>query len=47
MNGILYVDSLASGTPPYGQLSGSELAAIAYSYTIGRGHGSRGQGAHN
>ena len=47
VNGMLYVDSLASGTPPYGQLSGSELAAIAYSYTIGRGHGSRGHGAHN
>jgi len=40
VNGTLYVDSFTSATPPYGQLSGDELAAIPYSYTIGGSHGS-------
>jgi hypothetical protein len=42
VNGTLYVDSFTSGVPPYGQLSGDELAAVPYSYTIGGGHGSGG-----
>ena len=39
VNGTLYVDDYSGGVPPYGQLSGDELAAIPYSYTIGGGHG--------
>jgi hypothetical protein len=35
VNGTLYVDDLTYGVPPYGQVSGDELAAIPYSYTIG------------
>jgi hypothetical protein len=38
VNGTLYVDDYSGGVPPYGQLSGDELAAIPYSYTIGGGH---------
>jgi len=35
VSGTLYVDDLTYGVPPYGQVSGDELAAIPYSYTIG------------
>lgn len=35
VSGNLYVDDYASGVPPYGQLTGDELAAIPYEYTIG------------
>jgi hypothetical protein len=35
VSGDLYVDDFASGVPPYGQLSGDELAAIPYEYTVG------------
>jgi hypothetical protein len=38
VNGTLYVDDYTGGVPPYGQLSGDELAAIPYSYTIAGGH---------
>ena len=34
VNGTLYVDELADGVAPYGQLSGDELAALPYSYSI-------------
>jgi len=34
VSGHLYVDDLAGNVPPYGQLSGAELAALPYSYTI-------------
>jgi hypothetical protein len=33
--GTLYLDALQSGVPPAGQLSGDEVAALAYSYTVG------------
>ena len=32
--GNLYVDDFVSGVPPYGQISGDELTAIPYAYTI-------------
>jgi hypothetical protein len=35
VSGDLYVDDFASGVPPYDQLSGDELAAIPYEYTVG------------
>jgi hypothetical protein len=35
VSGYLYVDDFLSGVPPYGQQTGDELAAIAYSYTVG------------
>ncbi len=34
VSGDLYVDDYLSGIPPYGQISGDELAAIPYTYTI-------------
>ena len=34
VNGTIYVDELAYGVAPYGQVSGDELAALPYSYTI-------------
>ncbi len=34
VNGILYVDALENGTPPYGGLTGDEIAAIPYSYKV-------------
>jgi hypothetical protein len=34
VRGDLYVDDYLSGIPPYGQISGDELAAIPYTYTI-------------
>src|SRR6185437_5850530 len=34
VNGTLYVDAVETGTPPYGELTGDEVAAIPYSYTI-------------
>ena len=33
--GTLYLDALESGVPPGGQLSGDEVAALAYSYRVG------------
>ena len=35
-SGTLYLDALQSGVPPSGQLSGDEVAAVAYSYTVGK-----------
>jgi Subtilase family len=35
VSGDLYVDDFASAVPPYAQLTGDELAAIPYEYTIG------------
>jgi Peptidase inhibitor I9 len=35
ISGKLYVDDIAEGVPPYGQLAGSELSAIPYEYTVG------------
>ena len=32
--GTLYLDALQSGVPPAGQLSGDEVAALAYSYKV-------------
>jgi hypothetical protein len=34
VSGKLYVDDAESAVPPYGQLTGSELAALPYTYTI-------------
>jgi hypothetical protein len=34
-SGVLYLDALQSGVPPDGQLSGDEVAALAYSYKVG------------
>jgi hypothetical protein len=34
VSGNLYVDTAQSAVPPYGQMTGSELAAIPYTYTI-------------
>ena len=34
VTGDLYIDDYLSGIPPYGQISGDELAAIPYTYTI-------------
>jgi hypothetical protein len=36
ITGDLYVDDFVNGVSPYGQLTGDELAAIPYEYTIGR-----------
>ena len=38
VSGDLYVDDYASGVPPGDQLSGNELAAIPYEYTVGLGY---------
>ncbi len=35
VSGDLYVDNFISGVPPYAQLSGDELAALPYEYTVG------------
>jgi hypothetical protein len=35
VSGTLYLDSLQCGVPAYGQLSGDEVAALPYSYTVG------------
>jgi hypothetical protein len=35
VRGTLYVDALAGGLLPIGQVSGVELAALPYEYTIG------------
>ena len=35
ISGDLYVDDYASGVPPYGQLTGDELVALPYEYTVG------------
>jgi hypothetical protein len=32
-SGTLYLDSLQSGVPAYGQLAGDEVAALPYSFT--------------
>jgi hypothetical protein len=34
-SGTLYLDTLQSGVPPYGQIAGDEVAALPYSYTVG------------
>jgi hypothetical protein len=34
VSGNLYVDDVVDFIPPFGQLSGDELAAIPYMYTI-------------
>ena len=34
VNGTLYLDALENGTPPYGELTGDEVAAFPYTYTI-------------
>ncbi len=36
ISGDLYVDNFVNGVSPYGQLTGDELAAIPYEYTIGK-----------
>ena len=36
ISGDLYVDDFVNGVSPYGQLTGDELAAIPYEYTIGK-----------
>ena len=33
--GTLYLDALQSGVPPYGQITGDEVAALPYSYKVG------------
>jgi hypothetical protein len=33
--GTLYLDTLQSGVPPYGQISADEVASLPYSYTVG------------
>jgi hypothetical protein len=35
VTGTLYLDTVQSGVPPYGQLAGDEVAALPYSYTVG------------
>jgi Subtilase family len=40
-NGALYLDSLQSGVPAYGQLAADEVAALPYSYTVGLAGGQR------
>jgi Subtilase family len=35
VTGVLYVDDLEAAVPPYGQLSGDELVALPYAYTVG------------
>jgi hypothetical protein len=34
-SGTLYLDTLQSGVPPYGQIAADEVAALPYSYTVG------------
>jgi hypothetical protein len=34
VNGTLYIDTLVNGLPPYGELTGDEVVAVPYSYTI-------------
>jgi hypothetical protein len=34
VSGTIYVDTLVNGVPPYGQLTGDEVAAFPYRYTI-------------
>jgi hypothetical protein len=34
VSGTLYIDTLVNGLPPYQQLTGDEVAALPYSYTI-------------
>jgi hypothetical protein len=31
---MLYLDSLQSGVPVYGQLAGDEVAALPYAFTV-------------
>jgi hypothetical protein len=33
--GTLYLDTLQSGVPPYGQITGDEVAALPYAYKVG------------
>jgi hypothetical protein len=35
VSGKLYVDDFLDDVPPFGQITGDELAAIPYSYTVG------------
>ncbi|HVT70065.1 MAG TPA: S8 family serine peptidase [Trebonia sp.] len=35
VSGTLYLDTVQSGVPAYGQLSGDEVAALPYSYVVG------------
>lgn len=35
VSGNLYVDDFSAFVPPYGQVAGSELAALPYEYKIG------------
>jgi hypothetical protein len=35
VNGTLYVDDELAAIPPYGQLSGDEISALPYKYTVG------------
>ena len=35
VTGTLYLDALQSGVPPYGQITGDEVAALPYSYKVG------------
>lgn len=35
VKGTLYVDDVQGSVPPYGQLSGDELVALPYEYTVG------------
>ena len=34
VSGILYIDTLVNGLPPYQQLTGDEVIALPYSYAI-------------
>ena len=34
LTGTLYVDTFLDNVPPYGQVSGDELAALPYAYTV-------------
>jgi hypothetical protein len=34
VSGMVYLDALENGVPPYGEPTGDEVAAIPYSYTI-------------
>ena len=35
VTGVLYVDDVEADIPPYGQLSGDQLVALPYAYTVG------------
>lgn len=37
VSGALYLDTVQGGTPPYGQLSADEVAALPYSYVVAQG----------